>query len=220
MNGWQLGVVNSSLDATGFRFGVVNATRNSKGFSFGVVNVAKHDDGESFALVNVVGNGIHDVSVFATDVMAANFGFKLGGRHLYTNLIAGYQPGDQLTKNLTTGADQYTANTERFATGVGIGWRFPVERGPLAHLELEADWLEIRPVWSWTSNPPAVGSLRLQAGLNIAPHVLLLAGAGVNVALATDSKVIDLNRIGLESELHSGETTVRIYPGLLVGLQI
>jgi caspase domain-containing protein len=219
VTGTQLGVVNvARFSANGFRLGVVNAARDSHGFSFGVVNVAKHDDGESFALINVVGNGIHDVSLFATDVMLTNVGFKLGGRHLYTNLIAGYQPGNDLPANRTS--DQFTADTKRFATGAGIGWRVPIERGPLAFGEIEADWLEVRPVWSWTSNAPGMASLRLQAGLRLAPYVVLLAGAGVNVAVAPDSKDLDLSRGGPQSVLHSGDTTVRIYPGLIVGLQI
>ena len=173
MDGVQFGVVNAARDtASGLRFGVINAAGATRGFSFGVINVAKHEDGESFALINIVGNGIHDVSLFATDVLATNIGFKLGGRHLYTNLMAGYQPGDQLT----AGTERFTAGTKRFGTGAGIGWRFPVERGPLAYAELEADWMEIRPVWHWTENAPAVSSLRVQAGLRLAPHVVLLAG--------------------------------------------
>jgi len=189
----------------------------SHGFSFGVINVAKRDEGESFALINLVGNGIHNVSLFASDVMATNIGFKFGGRHLYTNLIAGYQPGDELAAG--PGPEQFSAGTKRFATGAGIGWRFPVERGPLSFAELEADWLEIRPVWHWINNAPAVGSLRLQAGLQLAPHVVLLGGAGVNVAVATDGRDADLAR-GPQSVQHSGDTTVRIYPGLMLGLQI
>ena len=111
MTGMQLGVVNSTLrSVSGFRLGVVNTARESHGFSFGVVNVAKHDDGESFALINIIGNGIHDVSLFATDVMVTNVGFKLGGRHLYTNLIAGYQPGDELA----AGPERFSAGSKRF----------------------------------------------------------------------------------------------------------
>ncbi len=217
ITGFQLGVVNvARTSASGFRLGVVNTAGDSRGFSFGVVNVAKHEEGESFALINLVGNGIHDVSLFATDVMATNIGFKLGGRHLYTNLIAGYQPGDELA----AGPERFSAGTKRFATGAGIGWRFPVERGPLAYAELEADWLEVRPVWNWIENAPAMGSLRVQAGLRLAPHVVLLGGAGVNVAVATDGRDLDLGRGAPQSVQHSGATTVRIYPGLLLGLQI
>jgi len=215
-SGMQLAPFNYAGVMNGFQFGVVNVASESRGFRFGVVNVARHDDGESFALINVIGNGIHDVSLFATDVTVSNIGFKLGGRHLYTNLIAGYQPGDALAP----GVEHFTADTKRFATGAGIGWRFPMERGPLANLELEADWLEVRPVWSWTSNAPSISSLRLQAGLNLAPHLMLVAGAGVNVAVATDGKDVDLARGAPQSVQHSGGTTVRIYPGLLIGLQI
>jgi hypothetical protein len=217
MTGHQLGVVNvNRFSATGFRLGVVNVAGDSHGFSFGVVNVAKHEDGESFALINIVGNGIHDVSLFTTDVMLTNIGFKIGGRHLYTNLIAGYQPGDALAPGL----EHFTADTKRFATGAGIGWRQPIEYGRLAFGEIEADWLEVRPVWDWTQNAPQVSSLRLQAGVRLAPYITLLAGAGVNVSVATDGKDVDLGRGTPQSVFHSGATTVRIYPGLLLGLQI
>jgi hypothetical protein len=217
MFGMQLGVVNVALrSASGFRLGVVNTTRESHGFTFGVVNLAKRDNGESFALINIIGNGIHDVSLFATDVMLTNVGFKLGGRHLYTNLLAGYQPGDELA----AGPERFSSGSKRFATGVGIGWRFPVERGPLAYAELEADWLQVRPVWRWTGNAPGIASLRVQAGLRLAPYVVLLAGAGVNVAVATDGQDLDLARGLPQSVERSGATTVRIYPGLLLGLQI
>jgi caspase domain-containing protein len=217
VTGTQIGVVNTArYSASGFRLGVVNATRDGHGFQLGVINVARHHDGESFALINIIGNGIHDVSLFATDVMATNIGFKLGGRHLYTNLIAGYQPGD----DLAAGPERFTAGSKRFATGVGIGWRFPVERGPLAYVELEADSLQVRPVWKWTGDAPSIASLRLQAGLRLAPYFVLLAGAGVNVAVATDGRDADLGW-GLPQNVNrSGATTVRIYPGLLLGLQI
>jgi hypothetical protein len=218
MDGLQLGVVNLSKAASGFRLGVVNATGASRGFQLGVINVAKHEEGESFALINIVGNGIHNVSLFSTDVMLSNIGVKLGGRHLYTNLIAGYQPGDELAPG--TGPEQFSAGTKRFATGVGIGWRFPLERGPLTFGELEADWLQVNPVWDWLSSPPGLGSLRVQAGLRLAPQLVLLAGAGVNVSVATDGRDLDLSRVGPQSVARSGDTTVRIYPGLLLGLQI
>ena len=93
--------------------------------------------------------------------MATNVGIKLGGRHLYTNLIAGYQPGDALAP----GVEHFAAGSERFATGAGVGWRFPIDRGLLAYAELEADWLEVRPAWKWTSEAPSVSSLRVQTAL-------------------------------------------------------
>jgi hypothetical protein len=217
VDGFQLGVLNvGRTSASGFRLGVVNVAGETHGFSFGVINVARREEGESFALINLVGNGIHNVSLFATDVLATNIGFKLGGRHLYTNIIAGYQPGDELAP----GTEHFSAGTKRFGTGAGIGWRFPIERGPLAFAELEADWIEIRPVWHWIQDAPAVSSLRVQAGLRLAPYVSALIGAGVNVAVATNGRDVNLGPDATMSVQHSGDTTVRIYPGLLLGLQI
>jgi len=70
------------------------------------------------------------------------------------------------------------------------------------------------------NNAPSISSLRVQAGLRLAPYFVLLAGAGVNVAVATDGRDLDLGRGVPQSVEHSGATTVRIYPGLLLGLQI
>ena len=215
MRGTQLGVVNSAVTANGVRLGVVNVARRSKGFQLGVINVAEHDDGESFALLNFIGNGIHDATVFATDIMATNVGVKLGGRHLYTHLSAGYQPGDALA----TGTESFTRGTRRWGAGGGFGWRFPVDRGPLAYIELEAGTVQLRSSWNWDNTTPNVSSLRAQVGLRLARHLVAVAGAGVNVAVGTDSTDASLGW-GPEFVGREGTTTVRIYPGLMLGLQI
>jgi len=197
------------------RLGVINVTRRNKGFQLGVINVAEQDDGESFALLNFIGNGIHDATVFATDVMATNVGVKLGGRHLYTHLCAGYQPGDALA----AGPEVFTRDSRRWGAGLGFGWRFPVERGPLAYLEVEAITMQLRSSWDWDATAPNVSSLRAQVGLRLARHLVAVAGAGVNVAEGTDGTDASLGW-GPELVRTQGTTTVRIYPGLMLGLQI
>jgi hypothetical protein len=216
MSGAQLGVVNTAVNTTGVRLGVINVAKRSKGFQLGVINVAEHDDGESFALLNFIGNGIHDATVFATDVMFTNLGIKLGGRHLYTHLSVGYQPGDALAAD---GAEVFTRGTRRWGAGGGFGWRFPIERGPLAYLELEAGTTQLRSSWSWDATLPNVNSLRAQVGLRLARYLVAVAGAGVNVAVGTDSTDASLGW-GPEFVGREGATTVRIYPGLMLGLQI
>jgi hypothetical protein len=67
-----------------------------------------------------------------------------------------------------------------------------------------------------------MASLRAQAGLRLAPHLVLLAGAGVNVAVASDGRDLDLGWGLPQSVQNSGGvtgTTVRIYPGVIAGLQ-
>jgi hypothetical protein len=216
VRGAQIGVVNAARDANGARIGVVNVAGEAHGFQFGVINVAaRQEDGESFALINLIGNGIHEATAFATDVLAANFALKLGGRHLYTTLGIGFQPGD----DLAAGPAHFTRGSHRQGYEAGLGWRFPVERGRLSYLELEADQVSLAAGWSSPGNWPMVNSLRVHAGIRLFKDLVVLAGAGVNVAVSTDGQDADLG-FGPQSVSHSGQTTVRIYPGLLLGLQI
>jgi len=214
--GMQLGVVNVASDATGFRLGVFNVARRTGGFQLGVVNVAQEDDGESFALINLIGNGIHDVAVYATDAMLTNLAFKLGGRHLYTSLGASYQPGDALA----AGPRRIGRDTRRWGTEVGVGWRFPLPLGWLEHLEVEAHNSNVYEAWSITGNAPMLSALRLQGSLRLARHAALLAGISANVAVAQDGTDLDLSLGGPQKVIHDGGTTVRIYPGFVLGLHI
>jgi hypothetical protein len=216
MRGMQLSVVNAANDGAGFQLGVVNVARTFRGFQFGVVNVAQKSEGESFALFSIIGNGIHDVTAYSSDVMLANLGVKLGSRHFFTELGAGYNPGS----DLPTGTQNYSRGTARWSTNYGLGWRFLVDKGRLQHLELEAMGSTIYPVWDVHGNAPMVNSLRLQAGVNLAPHVNLLAGLAFNVAVGQESTDADLSLGVAESVVHSGATTVRMYPGFVLGLQI
>ncbi|HVZ70872.1 MAG TPA: caspase family protein [Polyangia bacterium] len=218
VRGMQLSTVNVAGDAGGFRLGVVNVARETRGFQFGVVNVAKRDDGESFALLNFIGNGIHDVTAYASDVFATNLELKLGGRHLYTALGAGYQPGDALA----TGPQRFGRATARWGPSVGIGWRFPVEAGRLEHLDLEAhtsNLFEASP-WGVDGDSPGVSSLRLVAGVRIIPHVKVIGGVSANVSESSTSRDVDLSWGGPQITAHDGSRTVRVYPGLLAGLEI
>jgi len=215
-NGLQLGVVNVAGDSTGGRLGVINVARRTAGFSVSVVNVAEHDDGESYALINLVGNGIHEAALFSTDSTLSNFAFKLGGRHLYTLLGIGYQPGD----DLAPGPQHYGRGTRHWALEGGLGWRFRTGAGPLTQLDLEAVNTTIQSDLGAVDSKPQVASLRLVAGLHLAPYMTLIAGVGGNVAIATQGTDVDLG-FGLpQSVSHSGGTTVRIYPGFIIGLQI
>jgi hypothetical protein len=213
--GAQIGVANVAGEATGARIGVLNFAARNHGFQLGVVNIAAHDDGESLALLNLIGDGIHEAEVYATELMVTNFGLKLGGRHLYTHFTIGYQPGD----DLGAGPEHFTRSSRRWGFGAGLGWRFPIERGRLRYIEVEADTVQLRTTTNLSGNSPQVASLRAQVGLRLFRDVSLLAGAGAGVAIGTDGQDADVG-FGPQSVSHSGATTMRVYPSLLLGLQI
>jgi hypothetical protein len=214
--GMQLGVVNVAEESAGFRLGVVNVARKTRGFQFGVVNVAREDDGESFALVNVIGNGIHNVAFYSTDAMLTNLAFKLGGRHLYTSLGAGYRPGDKVSPETMT----LSTGTERWSTNLGIGWRLGVPAGRLEALEIEASTSDVYRAWSVTGAPPMLNALRVTGVVRLVPGLALIAGVACNVVVGQDGRDLDLSLGGPQDVIRDGRTTVRIYPGFLAGLQI
>ena len=223
-DGLQLGVVNVAATGTGAQIGVINVARRSRGFKLGVVNVASEHDGDTFGLVNVIGNGIHDVAVYATESMLSNFALELGSRHVYTSFIFGYQPGDGVTNDAATGRAQFHRGTRRLGTGLGVGYRQPLEFGRLRFLAVEASAMSIVTDFSSEDNTPLYASTRVVLGIEIIRGLTALAGVSDNAAIAWGGKDLDIGPGFLDTVSSSGtgtgKTTVRHYPGLMLGLQI
>jgi hypothetical protein len=214
-HGAQIGVVNVASAADGFRLGVVNVAHQTHGFQLGVINVAAHDDGESFAVLNLIGNGIHGLSVYGTDALLSNVALQLGGRHLFTSFSFSFQPGDASA----AGPVQLARGSQRWGYGGGLGWRQPLGDGLLHHLDVEAVTSNLVPQLS-TGDGVMLDTLRVTLALAVAPQVSVLIGAGVNVMVGTDSRDFEGLGTGWGATYHDGTTTVRLYPGFLLGLQI
>jgi hypothetical protein len=215
MRGFQLGVANLALETHGFGLGVLNAAREAHGFQLGVVNIAARSDGESFALLNLIGNGIHSLSFYGSDALLSNVGLDLGGRHLFTSFSFSYQPGDAVA----AGPIHLARGSRRWGYGGGIGWRQPLAVWPIDHLDIEAVTTNLVPELS-AGNGVMLDTLRVTLALALLPKVSVLVGAGVNVMLGTDSRDFDGLGAGWGNTYHDGATTVRLYPGFLLGLQI
>jgi hypothetical protein len=166
--------------------------------------------------LSLIGNGIHDLAFYATDAMLTNMVVKLGGRHLYTSLGGGYQPGDSVSSGTMT----LSRGDALWGYIVGVGWRLGLDAGPLTALEIEADGMNVQRAWGFNEDAPSLDSLRVTGRVRLAPYASLLVGVGANVVVAQKGRDLDLSLGGPESVMHSGQTTVRIYPGFLLGLQI
>lgn len=215
--GVQLGAVNLARRAQGFRLGLLNVSKRSGGFDLAVVNVMGESDGEAFALVNLIGGGIHQLAAYSTDIMLGNVALKLGGRHLYSALIVAYQPGRALTSQM----DNLGRDNRRAGFGLGAGWRVPLARKRLEAVEIETSSVTVgsRFAAEWTDRP-FVSSLRATLVIRLLSGVALLAGAGLNVALAAGGRDIDIGLGLAEAVGRSGDLTVRVFPGAVLGLQI
>jgi hypothetical protein len=147
--------------------------------------------------------------------MLTNLAFKLGGRHLYTSLGAGYQPGSEAPAGSLT----ISRDTARWCSTVGIGWRFGLTAGRLEALEVEASGSSVYHAWSATSTPAMVDALRVTGLVRLAPHVSLLAGVAAVLADHDIPRDADL-ALGPQSVIHDGHTTIRMYPGFVAGVQL
>jgi hypothetical protein len=216
--GFQLAAVNVAGEMKGFQLGAVNVARRAKGFQLGAINIVDEHDGEAFGVITIAKNGIHNATIYTTDTMAANFALKLGTRHLYSALTASFNPGDQLATSTT----DFTRSSRRFGFGLAVGWRFHLDMGRLEALEVEAYSMDVRTKFSADGDGPRLSSLRLLATVRLAPHIAIVAGPTVNASVAWGDRDIDLaaGPSFLERIDRSGGTTVRIYPGFLLGLQI
>jgi hypothetical protein len=218
--GVQLGVANLAwVQARGAQVGVVNLAARARGFSLGLVNVAREHDGEAIGLLNFIGNGIHDVAVYSTDTMLTNASVKLGGRHLYTSYTIGYTPGDKPAGR--GGPNVVTVDDRRLGVGLGVGYRFALDFEWLQFIEVEATGMAVQPELDLSdADVPLLTAARAIVGIELGRDLTLIAGITENVSIGTDGRDLDLERAGLEKVVRSGDTTVRLYPGLLLGLQL
>ena len=117
------------------------------------------------------------------------------------------------------GPVQLARGSQRWGYGGGVGWRQPIGRGPLHHLDIEAVTTNLVPKLS-TGDGVMLDTLRVTLALAVLPQVSVLVGAGVNVMVGADGRDFDGLGAGWGSTYHDGATTVRLYPGFLLGLQI
>lgn len=200
--GAQVGIVNVGGEVTGLQIGLVNIGRTVKGVQIGLVNLAD-DSTAPIGLLNLIRDGQHHLVAWGSDSAPVNVGVKLGGRHVYSMLAAGFE-----TSN----------GKRRWLAGLGLGGHLPLDE----RFYLEADVLtwHINEDQLWTITTNSLHSLRVVAGYSVGRHFSLFAGPTLNL-LATDlsGSVIGLIR-GVRLSSESARTTLALWPGFVVGLQI
>jgi hypothetical protein len=224
VTGTQLAPVNLASRSDGSQIGVVNLASNAKGFNIGVVNLADKLDGEALGVLNLIGNGIHSFAAYATDSMLSNLELKLGSRHLYTSFLFAYHPGD----SMAAGEQRFDYGTRRHGLGLGLGYRQPLDMGRLRYFEIEASSINVRSSFSShddfgfgkDDDAPLLASLRALVGFEIYRGLSGIVGITGNTAVAWNGTDLDIGSGFLQGTQHSGRTTVREYPGLLLGIQM
>jgi hypothetical protein len=213
--GLQLAALNISEETGGVAVGLVNVARAAGGLSVGLVNISARHRGESLALLNLVGDGVHHLAFYATEATWATLGLKLGARHLYTLALVGYSPGDRVAEEVR----RFSTNSRRWGVGLGVGWRAPLSRRWLDAIEMESTATRIGASVFESDVSPIILSLRAGPVLRLVPNVEVLAAVSLNLALSRDGQDADFGG-ALQAVRRDGATTARLYPGLLIGVQL
>jgi hypothetical protein len=206
-SGAQVGVVNVGGATRGAQVGVVNIAGEFTGAQIGVVNVARRGRGLSLGILPLVLEGENRVQVWASDVALTNVGVKLGTRQFYTLWALGLDSG------VREGVDRRAAGT--FGLGAHV-----VPSGRRFFADLDAT---ITAFWSSTDldqRDTLLASARLVVGWQLLPRLALTAGPTFNVNTGWGGQD-DRPGLGfLEVVRREGDTTVRLFPGFVIGVQL
>lgn len=206
-NAATIGLVNVGRKQRGVQIGLVNVADEIDGVQIGLVSVARKNSGASIGIFPVVLDGDNRLTLGWTSTSAANLGFKLGTRRIYVAAGVG------ITRDTTEEGARYYSGT----FGVGV---HAIPRGRRFFLDVDV-------TSTWFAAPAngdhperLVSSLRVQAGVAIARRLAFVAGPSLNVQTASGSDDRSPRGVSFADQTWtSSDTTVRMYPGLVAGLE-
>jgi len=218
MNGLQLTVVNVGGDVTGAQIGVVNIARRMRGLQLGVVNVAEESEGVPFGLVSYVKNGIHELELSTNEVGASVVSAVLGNRRVYGRLgfgvlaAAGDIPGVR--------ADATATGRSHWLVQWGLGVRLHLSDPWFVDVEATSTNYHRTSQSDFDDENAIAGSLRGLVGYRFAQNFAVVAGPTMTASVGWDGTDLVTGRDFIEGVYRSGATTVRLFPGLVLGLRI
>lgn len=202
LRGAQLSTVNIANRMTGAQIGVVNIARNVEGLQLGVVNISESNSGAPIGLVSFEKDNPLHLRFWSSDTAMANLGIRLGARYVYNLLMVGIQPSESPVRwTYGLGIGGYVPLTERFFLNVdAIGQK------------INYDW------WESDLDNTVLSKLRLGVGWRRSRWFSVVGGVALNVFVSDERDGSDI-AYGLDTVIESGDTTVRIWPGLFLGVQ-
>ncbi len=204
----SVGLVNVGRKQRGVQVGLINVADEIDGAQVGLVSFARKNSGASISLLPIVLDGENHLTLGWTSASAANLGFKLGTRRVYAALSVG------ITRDTEADGPRYYAST--FGLGVHV---IPRDRRFFLDIDITGTNFEtFSPARQAHRN---LASLRLQAGYAVARRLAVVVGPTLHVQTAWDNDDRRPRGVSFAEQVWtSGGTTVRLYPGLVAGLEL
>jgi hypothetical protein len=218
LEGAQISVVNVGGDVLGTQVGVVNVARKVRGAQIGVVNLADDMNGVSLGLVTLVRNGIHDLDLSTSEVGGPVLSGLLGSRRFYTRLGIGLLAGPSDIPGGRSVATGSAADRQHFMLVWGFGARFNLQ--DRWSLDAEAVATQFHRTSDWVPADAVGASARLLVGIRLASSLRIVFGPTYNVVVGWNGTDLVTGSGFAESVSTQGQSTIRTYPGIVLGLRV
>jgi hypothetical protein len=203
----SVGLLNVVRKQRGVQVGLVNVADEIDGVQVGLVSFARKSSGASFALLPIILDGDNRLTVGWNTTSTANLGFKLGTRHFYVAASIG------ITRDTEQDGTRY------YSSSFGLGGHL-IPRGGRFFLDLDLLGTDFFTTSNARYAHRSQSSLRLQAGFAIAKHFAIVAGPTLNLQQAEGNDDRRPRNVAFAEQVWTtGNTTIRMYPGLTAGLE-
>ena len=227
--GTQIGVANIALGGIGTQIGVLNIAGHVSTAQVGLLNVSGRMSGIPLGLISFVKDNPLHLQLWGSDTEVANLGIRIGSRHVYSLLMVGSYPHDDLG---------------RWSSGFGIGGHIPLSRRFFLNVDFitrgvtytddsreadapmsrSSDWLRVtytddsgEDTWEY-GQQTILNKLRLAFGWERHKWFSLFGGVSLNFLVSDRRDTSDFG-YGFDYVYRSGDTTVRLWPGFFAGVQ-
>ncbi|HEX8540031.1 MAG TPA: caspase family protein, partial [Cystobacter sp.] len=174
------------------------------GAQVGLINVAEEVHGAPVGLLSFVKQGQLHLELWSSDIMLTNVGVKLGGRHVYSTFVAGFDPTDRL---------------QRFSLGAGLGVHIPL--GTRFWVDVDAVGSSVQPLREPFTGDNLLAQARAMVGFQILPRLAVFAAPTYNVYLAfSPEDRRDMTRFTSRERPQDNGGSMQYWPGLQLGLRL
>ncbi len=205
--GTQIGLANIALGGIGTQIGVLNIAGHVSTAQVGLLNVSGRMSGIPLGLISFVKDNPLHLQLWGSDTEVANLGIRIGSRYVYSLLMVGSYPHDDLG---------------RWSSGFGIGGHIPLSRRFFLNVDFitrqvgYTDGSE-EETW-WYDEHTVLNKLRLGFGWEQHKWFSVFGGVSLNFLVSDRWDTSDFG-FGFDRVYRSDDITARIWPGFFAGVQ-
>ena len=228
-SGTQISIVNIAPGGIGTQIGLLNIAGHVQTSQIGLLNLSGRMSGIPIGLISFVKDNPLHLQLWGSDTEVANLGVRLGSRHVYSLLMVGSYPHDDLGRwSSGFGVGGHIPLSRRFFLNVDFitrGVTYTDDSGEVdAPMSRRSDWLSVtytddsgEDTWEY-GEQTVLNKLRLAFGWERHKWFSVFGGVSLNFLVSDRRDTSDFG-YGFDYVYRSDDTTIRIWPGFFAGVQ-